>query len=236
MHELTVILAVSWAAGLAALAGGLAARYERISDGELKDQVVHGVVGFGGGILLSAVTFALLPEGMEVLDGFTLAVVFCSGGVGFAALGALLRRQGGSASQFVALVIDFVPEALSLCAVFGRSRELGILLAAFIGAQNLPEGFNAYRELQTIGVRPRSALWALAGASVLGPVAALIGHLFLRGQQGLTASIMVFAAGGILYLIFDDIAPQAKSKRHGGPALGAVLGFALGMLGKTLLG
>ena len=79
-------------------------------------------------------------------------------------------------------------------------------------------------------------MWALAGASVLGPVAALIGHLFLRGQQGLTASIMVFAAGGILYLIFDDIAPQAKSKRHGGPALGAVLGFALGMLGKTLLG
>ena len=232
---MSVILTVAWAAGLAAPAGGLIARYERSPDGEFKNQVVHGVVAFGGGILLAAVTFALLPEGMAILDGFILTMLFCAGGVAFAALGALLQRRGGSAAQFLALVMDFVPEALSLCAMFGRSRELGILLAAFIGAQNLPEGFNAYRELQTVGVRPRNALGALVGASALGPAAALVGHLFLRDRQTLTASIMVFAAGGILYLIFEDIAPQAKTQHHGGPALGAVLGFALGMLAKTLL-
>jgi ZIP family zinc transporter len=47
---------------------------------------------------------------------------------------------------------------------------------------------------------------------------------------------MTFASGGILYLIFQDIAPQAKMRRHWTPALGAILGFAVGLLGKKLIG
>jgi ZIP family zinc transporter len=47
---------------------------------------------------------------------------------------------------------------------------------------------------------------------------------------------MTFASGGILYLIFQDIAPQSKIKNHWIPALGAVLGFAIGLLGKKLIG
>jgi len=47
---------------------------------------------------------------------------------------------------------------------------------------------------------------------------------------------MLFAAGGILYLIFQDIAPQSQMKHHWGPALGAVAGFCLGMLGRLLVG
>jgi ZIP family zinc transporter len=46
---------------------------------------------------------------------------------------------------------------------------------------------------------------------------------------------MLFAAGGILYLVFQDIAPQVKLERHWSPPLGAVIGFALGLLGTMLL-
>jgi len=42
---------------------------------------------------------------------------------------------------------------------------------------------------------------------------------------------MLFSAGGILYLIFQDITPQAKLKNHWFPALGAVAGFLLGVIG-----
>lgn len=42
---------------------------------------------------------------------------------------------------------------------------------------------------------------------------------------------MLFAAGGILYSVFQDIAPQAKLNKHWLPTLGAVLGFALGLAG-----
>jgi ZIP family zinc transporter len=47
---------------------------------------------------------------------------------------------------------------------------------------------------------------------------------------------MSFAGGGIPCLVFQDIAPQAKMRRHWTPALGAVPGFAAGMMGKQLLG
>jgi len=46
---------------------------------------------------------------------------------------------------------------------------------------------------------------------------------------------MLFATGGILYLIFQDIAPQSRLKHHWGPPLGAVLGFCLALLGDILI-
>jgi ZIP family zinc transporter len=52
----------------------------------------------------------------------------------------------------------------------------------------------------------------------------------------LTAGIMSFAAGGILYLIFQDIAPESKMRRRWTPALGAVFGFMVGMIGNQLIG
>ncbi len=47
---------------------------------------------------------------------------------------------------------------------------------------------------------------------------------------------MLFAAGGILYLIFQDIAPLSKAEKRWDPALGAMLGFLIGMIGTKLLG
>ncbi|MGM0787224.1 MAG: ZIP family metal transporter, partial [Thermodesulfobacteriota bacterium] len=70
----------------------------------------------------------------------------------------------------------------------------------------------------------------------LGPFAACTGYFFLQDQAKLTATIMTFASGGILYIIFQDIAPQSKIRKHGISAIGAVLGFAVGLLGKKLMG
>jgi ZIP family zinc transporter len=201
-----------------------------------KRELVHGIVAFGGGILVAAVAFALAPEGVKYLSPAVLAATFCAGGIGFCMLDRQLARQGGSKAQFMAMLMDFVPEAISLGAVFGHDRSLGILLAAFIGAQNLPEGFNAYREVIASGVKPGRTLAALFAISFLGPVAGCTGYFFLQGNPALTAGIMSFAAGGILYLIFQDIAPQSTMRRRWAPPLGAVLGFTVGMVGKQIIG
>jgi ZIP family zinc transporter len=42
---------------------------------------------------------------------------------------------------------------------------------------------------------------------------------------------MLVAAGGILYAVFQDIAPQVKLEKHWAPPFGAVLGFVLGLVG-----
>ncbi len=236
MSQLSIIIVASWLAGLAAFVGAVIARIEGSAETETKHEIIHGVIAFGGGILVAAVAFALTPEGIAHLSPASLAVAFCAGGLSFCLLDIYLSRRGGTKAQFMAMLMDFLPEALALGAVFGHDHQLGILLAAFIGAQNMPEGFNAFREIVASGAKPRGALSAILGISLLGPLAACTGYIFLQNQVRLTAGIMVFASGGILYLIFQDIAPQSKMRRHWTPALGAVLGFAVGLLGKKLIG
>ena len=236
MDQLALILGLSWFAGFAAFIGSFAARWEGTPDTTGKQEIVHGIVALGGGILVAAVAFALAPTAVSELGPMSLAGTFCLGGVGFCLLDIRISRAGGSKAQFVAMLMDFVPEAISLGAVFGHNRDMGMLLAAFIAAQNLPEGFNSFREITASGVGSRRALAALFAISFLGPLAAFLGHSFLQNKVALTAAIMSFAAGGILYLIFQDIAPQSRMEQRWKPPLGAVLGFAIGMVGHQLIG
>lgn len=230
-----IMLLIAWGAGLSAFLGGVFARYEGTPRTTTKREFIHGITAFGGGILVSAVAFALVPEGMKELNAWSLTLLFAGGGIVFCCIDAWLAKQGGNASQFLAMLMDFVPEALSLGAVFAVSPQTGILLAVFIGAQNFPEGFNAYRELKAAGLTKKMALGGLFAASFFGPLAAISGYLWLSDTPAITAMIMSFAAGGILYLVFQDIAPQARMRRHWTPSLGAVLGFIIGMLSKQLL-
>jgi len=236
MSQLVIVILASWLAGIACFIGGIVARYEGTANTPLKREAIHGVVAFGGGILVAAVAFALAPEAMQYLSPIVLAATFVFGGVVFCLLDVRLSSRGGSKAQFLAMLMDFVPEAIALGAVFGHDRRLGILLAVFIGAQNLPEGFNAFREVVASGATPRRTLSALLAVSLLGPIASGGGYLFLQNGAKLTAGIMSFAAGGILYLIFQDIAPQSRMQRHWTPPLGAILGFLVGMIGKQLIG
>lgn len=236
MQQLVLIVLISWLAGFAAFIGSIAARWEGSPDTTGKQEVVHGIVALGGGILLAAVAFALAPAALSSLGPISLTLTFCLGGIVFCILDILVSRSGSSKAQLMAMLMDFFPEAISLGAVFGNDRRMGILLAIFIAAQNLPEGFNSYREITSSGTAAHKALVALFAISFIGPLASCIGYFFLQESPIYTAGLMSFAAGGILYLIFQDIAPQSRMVQHWKPAMGAVIGFALGMLGHKLLG
>ncbi|WP_348674767.1 divalent cation transporter [uncultured Abyssibacter sp.] len=230
-----LVLMIAWMAGLTAVVGGTIAWLEGSDETPGKRVLVHAVIAFGGGTLLAAVSFALVPEAAKTLEPLLLTVLFLAGAVVFMVLDVALARAGGSRAQFLAMMMDFAPESLSLGAVFIGNHKLGYLLAGLIGIQNLPEGFNAFREMVASGRRPRSVLLVLAVASLTGPAAAWLGYTFLQDSKAITASVMAFASGGIVYLIFQDIAPQASMRRHPLTSMGAVLGFLLGLLGNVLL-
>lgn len=110
------------------------------------------------------------------------------------------------------------------------------LLALMIGLQNLPEGFNAFRELTADNpASARRTLLLMAGTILLGPLFGLLGWSLGGNHPAVLGSVMLVAAGGILYLLFQDIAPQARLERRWAPTLGAVLGFGLGLLGDLLV-
>ena len=142
---------------------------------------------------------------------------------------------GRAAPQFSAMAADFLPESLALGGIFAVGGEGAILLALLIGMQNLPEGFNAWRELAAAGMPARTALGRMIVLALLGPVCGAIGWFWLADHEAVLGAVLLFAAGGILYLTFQDIAPQSRLERHWAPPLGAVLGFALALVGQLLL-
>jgi ZIP family zinc transporter len=223
-------------AGITMPLGGFLARIENVRPAWLESELRHSVTAFGGGVLIAAIALVLVPKGMQALPAAGVMVAFGGGGVVFFLIDRAIERHGGGAAQLLAMLLDFVPESLALGAMLAVDAAAGLLLALLIALQNLPEGFNAYRELVSGGKnRPAGVLAAFCACVLLGPLAAVTGHLWLADQPRVIGAVMLFAAGGIFYLVFEDIAPQAKLARHWAPPLGAVAGFMLGMLGHALL-
>ena len=237
MDELSKIIIYTLCAGACIPLGGLIAYKEKIRPTWLENEFRHSVIAFGGGILLAAVALVLVPEGIGYVNHSILSVViFLSGGLFFFMVERILGARRREKPQFTAMLLDFVPESLALGGVFAIGAHSAPLLAVFIGLQNLPEGFNAYRELRSI---PQSSSKHILGLMLLlvpiGPVVAVFGYIYFSENTILLGATMLFASGGILYLIFQDIAPQSRMRRHWAPPLGAVLGFCIGMLGNNIV-
>lgn len=237
MSNLTQIIVLTLIAGLAMPIGASIAAVEHIRPRWLENEVRHSVIAFGGGALLSAVALVLVPEGMSHLSSLMITLCFAAGGVVFMLLDVRLAANNTPLSQLTAMLSDFVPEALALGATFTLSKDAGLLLAGIITLQNVPEGFNAYREIKASTAYSRlKIIGAFALMALLGPMAGVTGYFVLSAQPQVISGIMLFAAGGILYMIFQDIAPQSKLEKHWAPPLGAVAGFLLGILGQALIG
>jgi zinc transporter, ZIP family len=238
MDEVTKIILYTSYAGACIPIGGVLAWIEKIRPGWLENEFRHSVIAFGGGVLLAAVALVLVPEGTEYVNHTAISVIaFLCGGICFFLLERALGVRRREKPQLTAMLLDFVPESLALGGAFAIGAQSAPLLAIFIGLQNLPEGFNAYRELRAMP--QSSAKHILVFMSLLvpiGPIVALVGWIYLSEDTLLLGATMLFASGGILYLIFQDIAPQSHMRRHWAPPLGAVLGFCVGMIGKNITG
>jgi ZIP family zinc transporter len=154
---------------------------------------------------------------------------FVGGALAFMALDIYLAKKKTAGSQLAAMLSDFVPESIAL----GSTAALGggtMLLGLLIAVQNLPEGFNAYREmLPKNKQRSNKLIVIFVLMALLGPVFSLLGFYYLVQFPVVMSGVMLFAAGGILYSVFQDIAPQI-------PPLGGILGFLVGLVGFMLEG
>ena len=165
----------------------------------------------------------------------TLAIAAIVVWIGLGALNVMLARWLPERQARIVVPIIF-GLTLALGALLATGSETALVLAGIIFLQNLPEGFNAYRELIGAGrITSRRILGMFCLLVLLGPLGAGVGHLALAEAQGLLGAIMLFAAGGILYLVFEDIAPQAVLANRHAPPLGAVAGFMLGLAGHLIV-
>lgn len=231
------LLLFSGFAGVTVLIGGALAHSfnHHVKESPVKYEITHTMMSFGAGIILSALALVLIPKGVEVLELFPLCISFLGGAVIFLFVDQKLSKRGGQTATLLAMLMDFIPESIALGAVFGADPQLATLLAVFIGLQNLPEAFNSYRDLVQSGFSTLKTLSIFAVLSFFGIAGALIGKFFLSDSPTLTAHLMTFAGGGILYLLIQDIIPKSKLENNYLVSLGAALGFLVGLIGEKIL-
>ncbi len=231
------LLIFSGVAGITVFIGGLIAKLycKHARDGFKNLQIIHGMESFGAGIILSALALVLVPHGLEVLNAVPMSISFILGALSFMFVSRYLSVKGGKMGTLLAMMLDFVPESIALGAMFVSHHQTAILLSVFIGLQNLPEAFNAYRDLITSGFKARNILIIFFFLSFFGIIGALLGKFFLTDSEIITAHLMVFAGGGILYLLFQDIIPESKLAHSFGTPLWATLGFLVGIIGEKVI-
>ena len=92
-----------------------------------------------------------------LFSGFAGITVFIGGILAnyfnhhFMLLDRYLARKGGQTATLLAMMMDFVPKSIALGALFALEPGIAMLLAVFIGLQNLPEAFNSFRDLVLSG-------------------------------------------------------------------------------------
>jgi len=203
-------------------------------------RTVGRVAAFGAGALLSAVSFELVLDAVEVASTVELAAGLAVGAVAYYAGDRLLSRgrgtRGGEAQERAArgralmlgATLDGVPESfiLGLSIVSGSGTSLAFLVAVLVS--NLPEGMASAAELGGEGGMPKQRILLMwVGVIGVAALAAAAGALVGEASGHSGALAQAFAAGALLTMLTDDLVPEAREDAGIGAGLLAVLGFAV---------
>ena len=216
-------------------------------------RVVGLIMGFGAGVLISAVAFDLVDEAVEksVGNGWCAAGLF-AGCLVFFAGDQLIDRLGGGAREDAAgveqegesgsplsivlgTVLDGIPESMVIGLAIYEGGAVGAAYLAAVFISNLPESISSTSGLVTSGWKKSRILWMWIAIAVISGVASLAGYgLFQNSSPDTVAFVLAFAAGAILTMLADTMMPEAFE--HGGKLVGVVttLGFAVAFTIHTL--
>lgn len=206
--------------------------------------VVGLVMGFGAGALISAVSFELVAEAIDTGGAVSLTLGLAGGALTFFVIDLLIDRAGGKGRKrhagddegsglaiVAGAALDGIPESviLGVSLIGGASIPLAFFAAVLVS--NLPEGIGAASSLARAGVRSRRVLLGFLAISVASAVAAAIGYVvFDTLQPSALAVVQAFAAGALLTMVMDTMAPEAFGDVGMWSGLAAVAGFELAFL------
>ena len=144
-----------------------------------------------------------------------------------------------------AITLHNFPEGLAVGVGMGASQVEGspvglvdaLTLMLGIGLQNLPEGMAVSLPLLRDGYSKGKAFFIGQISGVVEPVAAVLGAAFVSAAQPMLPFVLSFAAGAMIFVVVEEVIPEAHSSGHGDAAtIGCILGFALMMCLDTSLG
>ena len=216
------------------------------------------LLGFSAGVMTAATVWSLLLPAIDraaALPGpvwLPPTVGILVGAAFLAALDEALprlrrRRDSGSGETLLrrqdlllitAITLHNIPEGMAVGLAFamaenGEALAAAAALALGIGIQNFPEGAAVALPLLKDGSSRGRAFCIGMGSGAVEPLFGVAVVLVAAGMQALMPWLLSFAAGAMLYVVVEELIPQAHSRAG---TCGFVLGFLIMMVLDVALG
>ena len=220
---------------------------------------MDGNLGIASGVMIAACFWSLLQPAILLSEGGSLPtwipplVGFLAGGLFLWGIDLILPHlhPGSDTAEGVgtgwkratllvlALVLHNIPEGLAVGVAFGAAAydlqmiSVGGAVAVTIGLslQNFPEGLAVSLPIRGEGYsRGKAFLWGQF-SGVVEPIAGIVGAATVLIAQPILPYALSFAAGAMIYVVAEELIPEAQRHEEGSDVatLGVMFGFGLMM-------
>lgn len=230
---------------------------------QINDKILNMMLGFAAGIMIAASFWSLLEPAIEQAGGalpawLTVALGFMAGGMFIVLTDRMIihiqRRNFGKISEKkkrIALLVSSItlhniPEGLAIGVAFGALRTVSdpsfmdiaapFSIALGIGLQNFPEGAAVSIPLRREGYSRYKSFMLGQLSGIVEPIAGVLGALLVTLITPLLPVALSFAAGAMIFVVAQELLPEAHSKDSTVPSIGCILGFTLMMVLDVALG
>ena len=152
---------------------------------------------------------------------------------------------GRSAMLFLAVTLHNIPEGMAVGVVLagamsgsaGITMAGALTLALGIAIQNFPEGAIVSMPLRESVKSRWKAFGYGVGSGVVEPLAGLATLLLIEVLQPVLPFLLAFAAGAMIYVVVEELLPEASEGEHSNiTTIGFAVGFLIMMILDVALG
>jgi ZIP family zinc transporter len=210
------------------------------------NMILSSIMAMAGGLMLSVVTFDLIPEAI-LMGGLPLTLLGVLIGVVFVTIldiflpdTALLKKYGKQVKTALLLAIGLAahnfPEGLAIGSGFMGGKSLGIELAFVIGMHDIPEGAAVASPLMQSRLSRFKIIILTAITALPTAVGAYIGAVLGDISKTFITLCLSFAGGTMLYIVCGELIPESKDLFKGiFSTISIIIGIVLGLLITSVL-
>lgn len=233
--------------------------------GEINKKIEKLLLGFASGVMIAASVWSLLIPALEMAGdkgkfAFVPAAIGFLLGMGFLLLldsiiphlhldsekpEGIKKTLKKTTMLVLAVTLHNIPEGMAVGVTFagvmvgnsGITMAGAMALALGIAIQNFPEGAIISMPLRGEGgSRSKSFLYGMM-SGIVEPIGAVITILLTRQVVPFLPYFLSFAAGAMIYVVVEELIPEAQSGEHTNiGTIGVALGFVLMMTLDVALG
>ena len=231
---------------------------------EISDKLKRILTGFAAGVMVAASFWSLLQPALESSESmgrfaFIPAAIGFMVGIGFLLLLDVItphmhmnsEGEGPKSSLkrttklILAVTLHNIPEGMAVGVVYANlvagsslvSAAGALALAIGIAIQNFPEGAIVSMPLLDTGISRKKAFTYGMLSGIVEPVGGLVTILLTSLVNPILPYILSFAAGAMIYVVVEELIPEAQAGEHSNVStIGVAIGFCLMMILDVVLG